>query len=101
MWTFCMFDLPTKTKAEKQEYTSFRKFLLRNGFFMMQYSIYLKYSDTEELEAATRKRIESGLPATGAVRIYSSTEEQFKRMHSYRRAEPQPLEEPLPQLCLF
>jgi CRISPR-associated protein Cas2 len=101
MWTFCMFDLPTKTKDDKERYTRFRKHLLRNGFFMMQFSVYLKFSDTEELETATRKRVELGLPDRGVVRLYSSTDQQFNRMQSYRGVTPQPLEVPIPQLCLF
>lgn len=37
-----MFDLPTVTQAERQEYTKFRKFLLKSGFIMMQESVYTK-----------------------------------------------------------
>lgn len=101
MWTFCMFNLPTKTKKDKISYTRFRKYLLRGGFFMMQYSVYLKFSDTEEAEDAARKRVEKGLPVMGTIRLYSSTDEQFRRMSSYRGTCQQPLEEPIPQLCLF
>ena len=38
-----MFDLPTVTQAERQEYTKFRKFLLKSGFIMMQTSVYKGY----------------------------------------------------------
>ena len=32
MWVIVLFDLPTKTKVERQRYTEFRKFLLEDGF---------------------------------------------------------------------
>lgn len=34
------FDLPVKTKAEKREATKFRKFLINDGYHMLQYSVY-------------------------------------------------------------
>ena len=37
-----MFDLPVVTSVERQEYTKFRKFLLKSGFIMMQESVYTK-----------------------------------------------------------
>jgi len=40
MWIVVLFDLPTDTKAARKEYTRFRKFLLNDGFTMMQYSVY-------------------------------------------------------------
>ena len=36
------FDLPVVTSAERREYARFRKFLVRNGFVMMQESVYSK-----------------------------------------------------------
>ena len=35
-----MFDLPVITDKEKKTATKFRKFLLDEGFIMMQYSVY-------------------------------------------------------------
>ena len=36
------FDLPTNTKAERRAATQFRKFLLDDGFDMLQYSVYAR-----------------------------------------------------------
>ena len=34
------FDLPTVTKTERRAYTLFRRFLLNDGFDMIQFSVY-------------------------------------------------------------
>ena len=37
-----MFDLPTETSEERRDYRKFRKNLIKNGFIMMQESVYVK-----------------------------------------------------------
>ena len=36
------FDLPVKTKEDRRNYARFRKYLIQNGYLMMQYSVYCK-----------------------------------------------------------
>ena len=36
------FDLPVKTKIQRRAATRFRSFLLKDGYFMMQYSVYCR-----------------------------------------------------------
>ncbi len=43
MWVVVMFDLPVDTKKARREYTRFRKKLLRDGFMMLQYSVYARH----------------------------------------------------------
>lgn len=42
MRMICMFDLPVVTEKEKKNYREFRKGLLKEGFIMLQYSIYIR-----------------------------------------------------------
>ena len=42
MRVMVMFDLPTETSMERRHYRWFRKFLIDEGFIMMQESIYTK-----------------------------------------------------------
>lgn len=37
-----MFDLPVETAKNRKDYVTFRKFLIKSGFLMMQESIYCK-----------------------------------------------------------
>ena len=48
MWVLILFDLPTETKKEKKAYVDFRKRLLRNGFTMFQFSIYVRHCASQE-----------------------------------------------------
>lgn len=48
MWVLTMFDLPTDTKAARRQYTQFRKILLKDGFTMMQYSVYIRHCASRE-----------------------------------------------------
>ena len=36
------FDLPTETSSDRRNYRRFRRFLVKNGFLMMQESVYCK-----------------------------------------------------------
>ncbi|MBS7369554.1 MAG: CRISPR-associated endonuclease Cas2, partial [Oscillospiraceae bacterium] len=37
-----MFDLPVLTAADRREYRKFRGYLLKNGFIMLQESVYCR-----------------------------------------------------------
>lgn len=37
-----MFDLPTETAEDRRNYRIFHKTLIKNGFFMMQESVYTR-----------------------------------------------------------
>ena len=39
MRVMVFFDLPVKTKKDRKAYTDFRKFLIKDGFIMVQYSV--------------------------------------------------------------
>ena len=43
MWIVVLFDLPTETKAQRKHHAQFRKSLLKDGFSMMQYSVYKRH----------------------------------------------------------
>ena len=48
MWVMVLFDLPTETKKERKIYAIFRKQLLKDGFTMFQFSIYLRHGPSKE-----------------------------------------------------
>lgn len=75
-----MFDLPTKTRAEKRAYTVFRRFLLNDGYDMIQYSIYGRVLQSGDSEAKHFNRLIASLPPEGSVRSLTVTEKQFASM---------------------
>ena len=101
MWLFAMFDLPVETREQRKEYTHFRKALLREGFCMLQYSVYARFCPSEESSAGYRARVRAVLPPHGQVRLLSVTERQFGKMEIYIGAKREEVETPPLQLLLF
>ena len=101
MWLFAMFDLPVDEPALRREYTQFRTSLLRSGFTMLQYSVYVHYVRSEESEAVYRKRVSDALPTHGQVRLISVTDRQFGKMEIYVGKKRERVEDPPHQLMLF
>jgi len=100
MWLFAMFDLPVKTKAARRQYTRFRKALIKEGFSMLQFSVYARYCPSEEASEAHRRRIGGLLPPEGQVRLLSVTDRQFGKMAIFQGKSRAPVEEP-PRQLLF
>jgi CRISPR-associated protein Cas2 len=101
MWLFAMFDLPVKTKKQRRRYTEFRKGLLKEGFFMMQYSVYARFCESEDSAKGHRFRVKNLLPPEGQIRLVSITDVQFGKMMVYNgKREKEPEKKP-EQLILF
>lgn len=75
-----MFDLPTITHKEKQEYSKFRKFLLNNGYIMVQYSVYSRFCRNTTDTSKHIKRVSENRPKYGNVRVLQVTEHQYSSM---------------------
>jgi len=101
MWLYVFFDLPTETKAEMKAASKFRKVLLKDGFKMFQYSIYIRCSNSRENAAVHEKRVKRNLPKKGKVSILTVTDKQFGMMEVYHGAMVIPVPPPILQLELF
>lgn len=74
------FDLPTLTLTDKKNYRQFRKFLIKNGFYMMQESVYCRMAHNQSVEANVKAAIRKNKPPEGLVQVLSVTEKQFQKM---------------------
>ena len=101
MWLFTMFDLPVDTREARKRYTQFRKALLREGFTMLQYSVYARYCPSEEAAEVYHRRIGIIVPEDGQVRLLSVTDRQFGKMEVYFGKNREPAEDPPVQMMLF
>lgn len=101
MWVVVLFDLPTDTKAARKQYTKFRKRLLDDGFTMMQYSVYMRHSASDENAQVHINRIKSGLPNDGEVRIIKITDKQFAKIQVFYGKKRKPTETAPEQLGFF
>ena len=101
MWLLVLFDLPTETKKDIREYTIFRKNLLRDGFTMFQFSIYVRHCASLENAEFHKKRVKSFLPRYGKVGIICITDKQFGNIELFYGNKPQVPNTPGQQLELF
>lgn len=75
-----IFDKPVETKEERKEYAKFRKFLISEGFMMLQYSIYVRYCANNTVADKYIMHIMAFKNQYGDVRIICLTENQFANM---------------------
>ena len=101
VWIFAMFDLPTDTKKAIKDYTIFRKNLMKDGFCMVQYSVYVRHCASEENADVHFKRVKDFLPPDGEVRLVQVTDKQFERMQIFWGKRRKPVPEAPKQLELF
>lgn len=94
MWVLVFFDLPTDTKKERKAAADFRKLLIRDGFIMFQFSIYMRHCPSHENASVHIKRVKDALPEYGQVGILSITDKQFGSMELFaeRKSREAPTE---------
>lgn len=101
MWLFSMFDLPVDDAKARRQYATFRNALIREGFSMLQYSIYARHFASEEAAAAQRRRLRTAVPPRGQVRFLVVTDRQFAKMEVHFGQTAAPAELPPAQMLLF
>ena len=74
------FDLPVGTKTERRQATQFRNFLLKDGFYMVQFSVYARICNGVDSVETHERRIANNNPDSGSVRSLVVTERQYESM---------------------
>lgn len=98
MWLFVFFDLPTNTKKQRKNAAQFRKLLEKDGFTMMQYSVYIRHCATKESRDVHTKRVKAFIPSEGKVSILSVTDRQYSDIINFwGKAEEEKGKRPVPQ----
>ena len=77
MRVLVFFDLPTETSENRREYRKFHKLLIKNGFLMMQESLYCRMLLTPSAGNAVLGVLRKNRPPNGIVQILTVTEKQF------------------------
>lgn len=75
------FDLPVVSKKQRRAATQFRNFLIKDGYFMIQYSVYGRICNTIENAKQHEDRIKPFVPEDGSVRTMLVTEKQYASMN--------------------
>ncbi len=74
------FDLPVESGTDRREYAKFRKMLLKNGFLMMQKSVYCKLAVNQAAADAVMEMIRKNKPPRGTLQALTVTEKQYSRI---------------------
>ena len=80
MRLFVFFDLPTGTKKQRSQATKFRNMLLKNGFIMLQFSVYVRVCKGQDMVSKYLDIVMKHLPSKGHVRALQITDKQYERM---------------------
>jgi CRISPR-associated endoribonuclease cas2 len=74
------FDLPVLTESNRKDYRTFRKYLIKSGFMMVQESVYCKLAQNSSVADAVVKNIKKNKPHEGLVQVLRVTEKQYNKM---------------------
>jgi len=80
MRVIVFFDLPITTIQGIRAYTKFRRFLLKDGFIMMQESVYSKLAQNQLAANALISHVRKNSPDEGLIQILTVTEKQYSNM---------------------
>lgn len=72
------FDLPVVTAKERKAAAKFRNFLLKDGYHMVQFSVYSRICNGMDAVEKHQIRLNLNLPEKGAVRLLTITEKQYE-----------------------
>ncbi len=77
MRVILFFDLPMITNEELKAYRKFTKFLKKDGFIMLQKSVYTKLALNHTKVKSIISTVNKNLPKDGLISILVVTEKQF------------------------
>lgn len=80
MRAIVFFDLPNIFAKDKRNYQQFRKFLINEGFIMMQESVYSKIVMNSQQSELLIDRIKKKSPKKGLIQVLTITEKQYAKI---------------------
>ena len=101
-WLVVCFDLPVLTKQERKRACDFRKFLLKDGYLMLQFSVYARPCVTFARQLTHIERVKLHIPPEGCVRAFFVTRAQWERAYCVQGNPAKKVKpEHLPEQLLF
>ncbi len=74
------FDLPVKTKRERKLENQFRNFLIKDGYYMVQLSVYARVCNGNDMVELHKQRLKMNVPNEGSIRVLVITEKQYENV---------------------
>jgi CRISPR-associated protein Cas2 len=101
MWLVVIFDLPVGNKTERRRATGFRNMLIDEGFFMKQFSVYLRACPNRSSSEALAERIGKRAPPEGDGSIMYFTDKQYALTRNFAGRATTETEKKPDQFTLF
>lgn len=99
-WVMVFFDLPVGTPDERKAASGFRKDLVKDGYIMVQFSVYARPCGTADRAETQIRRLKSKIPSKGEVRGLLISDAQWGRM-IVMRSQKKVESESMPQQMMF
>ena len=80
MRTIVFFDLPNIYAKDRRNYNEFRRYLLSEGFVMMQESVYSKIVLNTQRSEGLMDRLRKKSPKKGLIQVLTITEKQYSQI---------------------
>lgn len=80
MRTIVFFDLPNVYASDRRNYNRFRKFLINEGFLMLQESVYSKIVLNSIQSNLLIERVKKNAPKKGIIQLMTITEKQYSQI---------------------
>ena len=74
------YDLPVSTPHFRRNYQLFHNFIIKDGYDMLQYSVYCRLCNGHDSVNKFLKRLQENAPPRGNVRVMKITEKQYSEM---------------------
>lgn len=101
-WLVVAFDLPVGSPEERKAATSFRNFLIDDGYQMIQFSVYARACVSFARQETHLERVKLHLPPEGSVRAFFVTRAQWEKAFIIYGKPAKPVEaEKLPEQIQF
>ena len=99
-WVLVFFDLPVGTPEERKAAANFRKDLLKEGYIMVQFSVYARPCGSADRVETQVRRLKPKIPPRGEVRTLIISDAQWGRM-LVMRSQQKVDSEPQPEQMMF
>ena len=99
-WVLVFFDLPVGTDEERRDANHFRRDLLKDGYLMVQFSVYARPCGSADRVDTQVRRLKSKIPPKGEVRALTVSDAQWGRM-IIMRSQKISASEVMPKQMLF
>ena len=80
MRTIVFFDLPNIYAKDRRNYLKFRKFLLNEGFIMMQESVYSTIVLNSQQSELALQKLRKKSPGKSLIQVLTITEKQYSQI---------------------